>query len=323
MKALQIQRFAEPAEALQLVETAPPPLAKGDARVRVQAAGINPSDAMNAKGLFPATTLPRVIGRDFAGEVVEGPRELLGLQVWGSGGDIGYTRDGAHAEWIDIPVEAVSARPKNLSPEEAAAVGVPFQAAYMALEGARQKRGEWVIVTGALGAVGSAALDLVRARGGFSIALVRDDRQRAALDPGKCGAVAASESGDLLEVVRKATEGRGADVALNGIGASIMPAILSSLAPGGRTAVYAAGFGGREFKLDLFPFYRNRFELIGVNTAAAGVTAGAAILNRLKPLFEAGLLDPPRIAARYPLEEFAKAYGRVGEGAGKVVFQFP
>ncbi len=320
MKGLQIQHFAEAPEGLKLVEMVLPPLRSGEVRVRVQAAGINPSDLVNARGGFHSTTLPRIIGRDFAGQIVEGPAELIGLEVWGSGGDIGLSRDGAHAEMIDIPIAGVSERPKNLSAGEAAAVGVPFVTAYTALDHARQASGEWVIVTGAAGAVGSAAVELVYARGGFSIALVKDASDEAALNKDKVKAVAASESENLEEVVRKATNGSGADVALNGIGASIAPALLASLAKGGRMAVYSAAFGGREFQLNLFNLYRNRRELIGIDSAAIGVVQGADLLNKLRPLFESGALDRPRIAARYPLDAYATAYGRVRLGVGKIVF---
>lgn len=320
MKALQIQQFGDPGEALRLVDLADLPLRKGDVRIAIQAAGINPSDVLNARGKFSSTTLPRVIGRDFAGKVVEGPPEMLGEEIWGSGSDLGFTRDGTHAERIDIPVGAVSLRPGNLSPEEAAVVGVPYTAAYLALEGARHKRGEWVIVTGAGGAVGTAALDLVHARGGYSIALVKDAREQALLDPKKFAAVATSEAGNLEAVVRDATEGRGADVALNGIGASVAPAILESLATGGRMAVYATGFGGSVFSLDLSSLYVNRLELIGVTTGDLDAVKAAALLNDLKPLFEKGLLDPPQIAERYPLERFSVAYQRAQAGIGKVIF---
>ncbi len=322
MKAVQIQKFGEPSEALKLVEIPSRPLRQGEVRVRTEASGINPSDVANAKGAFPSTTLPRVIGRDFAGEIVDGPAQFIGLKVWGSGGDLGFTRDGTHAETIDIPVEAVSARPNNLSAEQASVVGVPFITAYSALEAARHKRGEWVLVTGAAGAVGSAAIELVHARGGFSIALVRDASQQTVLNMDKVKAVATSEAGNLADVVRDATAGRGADVALNGIGASVAPAIISSLAPGGRMMVYTAAFGGREFQLDLLPFYRYRLELIGVNTVGVDVVTCAAMLNAIRPLFESGALDPPDVAEQFPLTEFAAAYGRVAAGAGKVVFQF-
>ena len=62
--------------------------------VRMEAASINPSDVKNVSGRMPQTTLPRIPGRDYAGVVVEGPAEWLGAPVWGTGGDVGFTRDG-------------------------------------------------------------------------------------------------------------------------------------------------------------------------------------------------------------------------------------
>jgi NADPH2:quinone reductase len=320
VRALQIQRFGEPADALRVVELAPHALREGEVRVRVTAAGINPSDVANAKGAFPSTTLPRTIGRDYAGEIVEGPPDLIGLKVWGSGGDLGFTRDGTHAEFVDIPVGAVSEQPKNLSAEEAASAGVPFITACQALESARFQAGEWVIVTGAAGAVGSAAVELVHARGGLVIGLVKDASQAARLNKEKVQAAATSAADDLAEVVREATGGKGAGVALNGIGASVGGAIVASLAAGGRMAVYGAALGGREIQLDLFSLYRKRLEIVGVNTSYVDAIQGAAILNSLRQSFENGTLEPPRIAERYNLDEFAVAYDRVRTAAGKVVF---
>lgn len=323
MKALQIQRFGEPADALKIVEMAPAALREGEVRVRVRAAGINPSDVVNARGKFPSTSLPRVIGRDFAGVIAEGTAQWMGIEVWGSGGDLGITRDGTHAEIIDIPVEAISEKPRNLSSEEAAVVGVPFTTAYTALEGTRQKPGEWVMVTGAAGAVGSAAIQLIHARGGSVIALVKDGREESSMRGAtKVQAIASAEAGNLADVVREATNGRGADVALNGLGASIGPALISLLAPGGRMAVYGAVLGGREMQLDLLTFYRNRLELHGVNTVDIDAVKASAILNELRPLFESGSLDRPRIAESYTLDEFATAYQRAGAAIGKVVFRF-
>jgi len=320
MRALQIQRFGEPVAALKLVDIEQAPLREGEVRVRVRAAGISPSDVANAKGAFPNATLPRVIGRDFAGEIVQGPPELIGLEVWGSGGDLGFTRDGTHAEMIDIPREAVSQKPQNLSMEEDAVVGVPFTAAHMAIEGTRLKGGDWVIVTGAAGAVGSAAIELIHARGGFVISLVKDEHEASMLNRAKVQAVAKSESGDLAEVVRQATNGKGADVALNGLGAATGLDLLASLGMGGRMAVYGTAITGREMQLDLFTFYRKSLELFGVNTGNVAATKAAVILNELRPLFENGSLDQPRIVERFSLDQFAAAYDKVRAATGKVVF---
>jgi NADPH:quinone reductase len=162
MRALQIERFGTPSEVLKLVEVADSLPGRDEIRVRVEAAGVNPSDVGNVNGKFPVTKLPRIVGRDFAGTIVEGPSGLIGLPIWGSGGDIGFTRDGTHAEFINISAAAATRRPRNLSAEEAASLGVPLLAAWSALDVARLESGEWVIVSGAAGAVGTVATDLAR-----------------------------------------------------------------------------------------------------------------------------------------------------------------
>jgi NADPH:quinone reductase len=320
VKAVQITKFGEPADAVKLVNVKPLPLGLGEVRVKVEAAGINPSDIGNIRGLFPDTKLPRVVGRDFAGHIVEGPSQLLGQQVWGSGGDIGFTRDGAHAEFIVVSAAGAALRPSNLSAEQAAVVGVPFTTAYVCLESARLVPGEWVLISGAAGAVGSAALELVKALGGRTIALVRDKTQTPMLDQSKVDAVATSEPDNIVEVVKAVTGGRGANVALNGVGASVFPSMLASLAERGRMAVYSVTFGGREVKVDLFALYRKRQEIIGINSIPLDAVGAAAILSKLVPLFESGKLMPPRVAERYPLEDAVKAYERVRTAGGKVAF---
>jgi NADPH:quinone reductase-like Zn-dependent oxidoreductase len=261
------------------------------------------------------------VGRDFAGTVVEGPSDLIGLSVWGTGGEIGFTRDGSHAEFINVLKAEVSRRPRNLSPEEAAAVGVPFLTAQSALDLARLKGGDWVIVSGAAGAVGNAAVELTNARSARVIALVKDEHQSKRLDRKKVDAIAQSDRNNLEQVVRDATNGKGADVALNGIGASVFPAFLNSLAAGGRMVIYGAAFGGREAALDLFAFYRKRQQLSGLDTVAIDAAQAAKILSQLAPLFESGQLTKPVIAERYPLAQAAQAYERVASAQGKVVLQ--
>ena len=82
MKALHITSHG-PIAALRPVEIPSPPLRDGEVRVRIEAAAVNPSDVLSAEGRFPHAVLPRVLGRDFAGRVVEGPAELLGRRRLG------------------------------------------------------------------------------------------------------------------------------------------------------------------------------------------------------------------------------------------------
>jgi NADPH2:quinone reductase len=250
MKAIYIEHHGA-IEDLKVSEVPVPSIGSGDVLVKIEASGINPSDVGSVLGRFHAAVLPRVVGRDFAGKIVEGPADVVGAEVWGSGGDLGISRDGTHAEYVAVPRQAVTRRPKNLSAEEASAVGVPFVTAFSALVPVGQlKEGEWVIVSGAAGAVGQAAIEIARAKGAHVIALIKDGDARWVSESGAVRATAQSDLGDLNRVVREATNGKGADLALNGVGGSIFGTLLEALAVEGRQVVYSAA-GGREFPLDL------------------------------------------------------------------------
>lgn len=113
MQALQFNQTGS-LEHLSLVEVEKPKPAAGEVLIQIKAAGLNPSDAKNVLGIFPYTTLPRIPGRDFAGVVIEGSAEWQGRAVWGSGKGLGFTQDGTHAEFLCLPLSALSATPSNL-----------------------------------------------------------------------------------------------------------------------------------------------------------------------------------------------------------------
>jgi NADPH2:quinone reductase len=107
MKALLIERHGPHAD-LQVHDVPAPPSRRGEVQVEVHAAAVNPSDIISAEGGFEHARLPRILGRDFAGRVIEGPAEWLGAEVWGTGADLGITRDGTHAEQVVLPVAGVA-----------------------------------------------------------------------------------------------------------------------------------------------------------------------------------------------------------------------
>ena len=322
MKAIHITAHG-PHSALKPVDVPHRPLPGGHVRVRVEAAAINPSDVLSAEGRFPHAVLPRALGRDFAGRVVEGPKDLVGAEVWGTGGDLGITRDGAHAEEIILPVAGVSRRPSNLTPEQAASAGVPFTTAWSSLvEAAALTSGETVVVSGAAGAVGRAAVELAVALGARVIALVKDADEAARVDRDRLAAIARSDLSDLVSVVQKVTGGSGANVALNGVGAPVFRPLLVSLGQAGRLCVYSAS-AGREVTLDLFDLYRRRLRLLGVNTAVLTAEDGARILEQLRPLFESGRVRPHPRLEPLPLEDAARAYEQVARGSASKVVLVP
>ncbi|MGC1382055.1 MAG: zinc-binding alcohol dehydrogenase family protein [Candidatus Baltobacteraceae bacterium] len=320
MKALQIDRFG-PLDALEVRDVPDARLRDGEVRVHVEAAGVNPSDAGVALGRFPHVTLPRILGRDFAGTVVEGPAQSIGAKIWGSGGgELGMTRDGSHAEHLVLPASAAIRRPSHLSAQQAAVAGVPFVTAWSALVGlAGLKSGEWVLVSGAAGAVGSAAMQIVGALGGHGIGLVLEHDDITPLDGVKLEGIVHSDRDDVPNAVHALTGGRGVDVALNAVGAPIFAQLFYSLANDGRMVIFSAR-AGRDAALNLFDFYRRRLRMFGLDTAALDLGAIAAIYARLTPLFESRALVPSPIAASFPLSQAREAYVRVeGGAAGKVV----
>jgi NADPH:quinone reductase len=120
--------------ALQLTEIdLPRDLPPGYAVVEIRSAGVNPSDVRAVLGGMPHAVWPRTPGRDYAGVVVEGPKQLLGREVWGSGGDLGIRRDGTHARHLVLPAANLPQKPTGITLTEAGAVGVPFITAYEGL----------------------------------------------------------------------------------------------------------------------------------------------------------------------------------------------
>lgn len=125
------------------------------------------------------TTLPRTPRRDFAGVVVEGPENLVGTEVWGTGGDIGFTRDGSHAQYIVLPKEAVRPKPSTLSMEEAGSAGVTYVTAWLSvIEAGGLVAGETLLVIGATGGVGSAAMQIAKWKGARVIGTIRRESDR-------------------------------------------------------------------------------------------------------------------------------------------------
>src|ERR1700761_8391957 len=104
MRALQFAEFGLVSK-LRLIELPDPEADETTAVVKVAAGAISPSDVKNVEGKMEHVTLPRVPGRDYAGTVFRGPAEWIGTEVWGTGGEIGYSVDGGHASLTRVAAE--------------------------------------------------------------------------------------------------------------------------------------------------------------------------------------------------------------------------
>jgi NADPH:quinone reductase len=314
MRAVVIREFGDPEKA-RLEDTLEPRQAMGEALVKVLAAGISPSDLKNIEGAMAGTTLPRIPGRDFAGVVVKGPRELEGRIVWGTGGDIGFTRDGWHAEFLLVPAAALVEKPAKLATAAAGAAGLTFITAWSALvTAAAVGDGDMALILGATGGVGSAAVQVARMQGARVIAAVRGGNQaKQALELSADFAIDTTEK-NLAEEVRALTEKRGADVVFDTTGHLFADAIEAA-ALGARVCVISAPGDGK-VTFNLRSLYRKELQVLGTDTRRLDVTDCAKLLKAMGTGFEDGslrALDPEK----YPLERAAEAYGAAKKGGGR------
>ena len=319
MRAVRFEAFGDPS-VLNVVEVPAPAAGPGTALVRVMAASINPSDVKNVAGAMNQTTLPRIPGRDFAGVVAAGPAEWVGAEVWGTGGDTGFTRDGTHAELIAVPVTSLRRKPGTLDFDAAASVGVNYIAAWCGLEAAALRDGETVLLIGAGGGVGGAAAQIARRLGARVIGADRRMPRADAPVVAIAGTLIIGAE-DLPAEVRAATDGKGADVVFDLVGGIMFRDAVGSLARGGRLIEIAAT-GQREVSFDLADFYHNENRLFGVDTLKRDLTASARILEALTPGFTAGAFRAAPIAETCALGEARAAYGKVAAGAtGRIVLR--
>lgn len=325
MHRLRLLEKAASPEAIRLtVETAENPQpGPGQVVVAVQAAGVNPSDGAAAMGRMPQAVWPRTPGRDWAGEVVVGPTALIGKAVFGSGGDVGITRDGSHATHLVLPEDAIVLRPDRISAREAGTLGVPFVTAWEGFSRAGMPRaGEIVLVLAANGKVGQAAVQIAAMCGARVFGAVR--RAEAFAGPDGTGVTLLDASTqDVAAAIRDATGGHGADIAFNTVGSPYFAAANEAMAHGARQILIATR--ERPVPFDIFTFYRGRHSYLGIDTLALDAVASAAALRAMLPGFASGALRPfPVVAdACYGLDRAEAAYRRVLGGTRDRVVLLP
>ena len=291
-RCLRLQAKAADASALdpQLATMRLSREREDEALVEIAAAGVNPSDAKAGMGFMPYAIFPRTPGRDFSGIVIDGPADLVGAEVFGSSGDLGIRRDGTHASHLVVEAKALVTKPKAMSLQEAAGIGVPFVTATQGFVRAGfPQSGETVLIMGVNGKVGQAAAQIATWRGARVIGVVRkaEPYQGYASAPVE---IVDSSSRDVAEAVRDMTGGHGADIVFNTVGDPYFQAAHKSLAKKGRQILIAAIKPVVEF--NIFEFYRGQHTYVGIDTLALSSVETGDVLRQLLPGFETGALQP-------------------------------
>lgn len=342
MRAVFITEFGGP-EKIQAGDLPKPVPGAGQALIRVKAAALNHLDIWVRKGR-PGLTLkgPHVLGSDAAGilealgpgcdgialkpgaEVVVNPgvscmkcefclrglhSECPGFRI------IGFQEEGVYAEFAVVPAANLFPKPPALNWEEAAALPLSHLTAWrMLFTRANLQSGETVLIHGIGGGVAIAAQQLCNLHGAKTVVTSSSNAKlKTAQALGASAVINYRTTEDVGAAVKAATEGRGADVALDTVGAPTLPISMAGLRRGGR--IVTCGItGGAEAKINLQQLYWNHITLMG---STMGSMEDMRLL--VKSAGEAPI--KPVIDRIFPLEKYADAVNRMdaGEQMGKIV----
>ena len=316
MKAIRVSAHGGP-EVLKLEEVAKPSPAAGQVLVKVHAAGVNPVDTYIRAGTYTAMNLPYTPGFDAAGVV-----EAVGQGVTGiKPGSMVYTSStisGSYAEFALCAESSVHPLPSNITFAQAASLGIPYATAYRALfQKAMARPGETVLVHGASGGVGTAAVQWARAAGLTVIGTTGTEEGRKLVLLNGASHVLNHRVENYVDEVMRITGKRGVDVILEMLANVNLARDLSMLAKYGRVVVI-----GNRGNIEINPR-----DAMARDATILGMTlfnAPPADLQSIHAAIYAGLDNGtlrPVVRKELPLSEAAQAHTAVMEpGAyGKIV----
>jgi len=317
MKAIRVHEFGGP-EVLRLEEVPMPRPGPSQVLVRMHAVGVNPVETYIRAGTFGyRPTLPYTPGNDGAGVVEEIGSDVNKLKP-GDRVYIARSVSGTYAEFALCATEQVHPLPANVSFEQGAAIGTPYATAYRGLfQRADAKPGETVLVHGASGGVGTAAVQLAHARGLRVFGTAgSDDGRKLAREQG-ADEVFDHRAPDHFEQIMKATGGRGVDVIVELLANVNLGKDLPILAKGGRVVII--GSRGR-VEIDPRDAMQRDADIRGMALPNMSPADWASIHAALMAGLENGTLRPV-IGKEFSLANAAQAQRTVMEpGAfGKIV----
>lgn len=326
-------------DVLRLEKMPTPKPARGEVLVNVKASGLNHLDVHTRRGIPGlALEMPHIPGCDGAGVVVahgEGvTAPALGTRVainpmlccmqceFCLAGEhslcpkirmLGEHTRGTNAEYVAVPATHALPMPDAMSFETAAAAPVVYQTAWRMLRRARVAAGEDVLVIGASGGVGSAAVQIAKLLGARVLATAGSPEKAAAAKALGADVVLDSDPAALAKRVREITAKRGVDVIADHVGRDVYGASIRALRRGGRYVTCGATTGN-DPPVELHYVFWNQLEVIGSTMASLSETRTVMRLvfdGRLKPVVDSVL----------PLDQVAEGHRRLEERRhfGKIV----
>jgi NADPH:quinone reductase-like Zn-dependent oxidoreductase len=319
VKAVRIHEDGGP-EVLRYEDVPDPEPRPGEVLVELRASALNHLDVWVRKGL-PSVPKPRILGADGAGIRVDtGERVVInpGLEHGDEIHVIGEHGDGTNAELIAVPETNVYPIPEGLSFEQAAAFPLVFETAYrMLVTRAALREGEWVFLWGIGSGVSTAGLAIARALGARTIVTSSSDEKLAKARSLGADVTINHATDDVKAAVKEATEGRGADIVVEHVGAATWKTSLDVVRRGGRVTVCGATSGPNP-PAALHRIWWKQLDILGSSMGTRADFEGAYALvaaGRALPLVD----------EVFPLSEIRAAHERLeaGEQMGKIVLRIP
>ncbi len=307
MRAAVVRELGGP-EALRIEELPPPALGPGQVRVEMAAAGVNFPDLLLTQGLYQLRPpLPFTPGLEGAGRIVECAADVAG---WHEGDRvIVRIRPGTFAEEVVVPADRLVRVPRGMTDPAAAAFTVAYRTAYHALvDRGRLQAGEVLLVHGAAGGVGLAAVELGAVLGATVIATAGADAKLGILREKGAAHVINYRQQDFRRQVKALTDDRGADVIYDPVGGDVFDQSLRCINWGGRLLVVGFTSGRIPAAPANYPLLKGA-SVIGVRAGEHGRRNPASDRQNLETLIgmaEKGQLQP-HISHRLPLDDAAAA----------------
>jgi NADPH2:quinone reductase len=237
MRALVVEALSNDYSGCHLKDIPTPDPGPGEVRVKVRAASVNFPDLLMTRGEYQhKPPLPFIPGLELAGEI-DAVGE--GVTAWKAGDAVvGGARIGGFSDYAICMAAALRPKPDRMSFSEAAAFGTAYLTAYVSLvRRAQAEPGEWLLVHGAAGGVGLAAVDLGKALGLKVIAASASDEKLAAIEAHYHPDALVNVTGGFRERVKEITGGRGADVIYDPVGGDVFDESVRCIAFNGRLLV--------------------------------------------------------------------------------------